>query len=100
MFIQLVGIKSISQDFQPPSTANGEPMELYSVEASGQYVVVRYFSTEPVSGPAVERFLTDVYCNDEGREIYRVTAKIIEPPPPKPKFLARLRAALLTLLRD
>ena len=94
MFIQLAGVRSCHPDFAPPRTRNGEAMELFSVEALGQYVVVRYFCTETVEGPIVERFFTDLYCNDEGREIFRVTAKIVEPPPAPPTFLARLQKAL------
>jgi hypothetical protein len=97
MLIQLVGIKSTNPDFAAPKARNGEDMELFSVEATGQYMVARYFSTETVAGPAVERYFTDLYCNGEGREVYRVTAKIVEPPPPPPTFRAKLRAALQTL---
>lgn len=97
MFIQLVDIRSTNPEFKPPTRANGEAMELFSVEAAGHYMVARYFSTEPVEGPKMERFFTDLYCNDQGREVFRVTTKIVEPPAPRPTFGARLRFALSAL---
>lgn len=98
MFIQLVDIKSSHPDFAIPKQNNGEAMELFSVEAAGQYVVVRYFGTEPVEGPGVERFFADLYYNQEGREIFRVKAKILNPPVPPPGFGARLKSAIIHVL--
>lgn len=80
-------------DFAAPLTHNGEPMELVSVEMNGSYLVVRYFNEVPVAGPKMERYLVDLYCNSDGREAYRLTAKLTEPPPPSPAFRERLGLA-------
>lgn len=97
MFLQLVDIKSTNPEFKAPARRNGEEMDLLSVESSGQYVVIRYICAEPVEGPALEQYLVDIYCNDQGAEVFRVTAKIVHPPPPPPTFKAKLRSALQTL---
>lgn len=97
MLIQLVDVRSTNPEFKAPTRTNGEAMDLFSVEALGQYVVVRYFSTETIEGPLTERYFTDLYCNDQGREVFRVTAKIVDPPPPPPAFGAKLRFAFHAL---
>jgi hypothetical protein len=97
MLIQLIDIKSRHPSFEAPTTKNGEPMELHSVEASGQYVVARYFYSEPQPGPSVDYFFCDLFCNSEGCEVYRVTAKIIPPPAPRPTFGVRFAGAVHAL---
>jgi hypothetical protein len=98
MLLQLVDIKSANPEYKTPTKHNGEDMDILSVEASGQYVVIRYVCAEPIAGPTMEHRLVDVYCNDHGAEVFRVTAKFIPTPPPPPKFGAKLRAALQTLV--
>jgi hypothetical protein len=94
MMLELTDIRSTNADFKPPTRRNGEELRLHSVGAQGEYFVVRYFGWEPVEGPAIDRFMIDVYYNHLGSEAFRVTARLIEPPPATPTLLERLLAAL------
>ncbi len=94
MNLEVTGVQSIHPDFKLPTRRNGEALEPISVSLQGEYVVVRYVGWEPISGPAVDDFFLDVFYNAEGREVFRVTGRILEPAPKPPTFLQRLRYAL------
>jgi hypothetical protein len=94
MFFQLSDAKSSNPDFKPPTRRNGEALTLFSVATSGSFIISRYFGEEAIAGPAVERFFVDVYPNHYGREAFRVTAKILEPPPRPPNLWQRIGRAL------
>lgn len=71
-----------------------------AVEASGSYMMLRYVGDNPVAapgGPVMEHILTDVYCNDQGAEAFRVNAKFYPAPPPPLTFGGKLKGALRTL---
>lgn len=93
MMIQLDKFESVDPNFAPPVGHNGEPLELFAIERSGPYLVARYYSTTPVEGPKTERGLVDLYLNPEGREVFRITSKLVEPPPPSPTFWQRVSTA-------
>lgn len=90
MIVQLDKFQSVDPNFAPPLAHNGEPLELLSIEMSGVYLVARYFQMTPVEGPKHERSLIDVYLNNEGRETFRITSKLVEAPPPPLTFWQRV----------
>lgn len=95
--LELGKIRSIHPDFKPPTRNNGEELVPSSVRVRGEYIVVRYFGWEPISGPAIDRFFLDVFYNSEGREVVRVNVKVLLEPP-TPTFFERLRDAIYVML--
>jgi hypothetical protein len=100
MLLQLEEFKSTHPDYKAPQRHNGEPMDLFSVDSSGPFMVARYFNIVPLEGPKFERYFVDIYYNGEGKETFRVLAKIVDTPPPPPTFRQRLSSALRTLFPD
>ena len=94
MNLEVTSIQSIHPDFKLPTRSNGDPLEPVGMSVQGDYLAVRYLGWEPVSGPAVDEFFLDVFYNSEGREVFRVVSRIVEPPPEPPTLLQRVRYAL------
>jgi hypothetical protein len=100
MLLELTDATSTNPDFAAPKRRNGEELTLFSVAVQGQFMVLRYLGWEPVEGPAVDRFFLDLYYNQYGREVFRVTVKVVEPPPPPLTFGNKLRRAFRSIFEQ